>query len=56
LVDALAGGDTHGVAALQDRSRAPHQCPHAMSDEVAAMICEARRRHPQWGPGKLQIG
>jgi len=45
--------DDGGVAALEDRSRAPHHCPHAMSDETAAMICEARRGHPHWGAGKL---
>jgi putative transposase len=45
--------DEGGLAALEDRSRAPHHCPHAMSDQVATMICEARRGHPHWGPGKL---
>ena len=45
--------DEGGVAALEDRGRAPHHCPHAMSDETAAMICEARRGHPHWGAGKL---
>jgi putative transposase len=45
--------DEGGRAALSDQSRAPHQCPHAMSDRVAQLICEARRSHPSWGPGKL---
>jgi transposase InsO family protein len=44
--------DAGGRAALHDRSRAPHTCPHA-SETVAHLICEARRAHPTWGPGKL---
>jgi len=42
-----------GRQGLRDRSRAPHRCPHRISDEVAAMICAARRQHPSWGPAKL---
>ena len=42
-----------GRAALRDRSRAPHHCPHRMSAEVAALICAARRAHPSWGPAKV---
>jgi transposase InsO family protein len=45
--------DEGGRGALQDRSRAPHRCPHAMSDEVAQLVCDARRAHPTWGPAKL---
>jgi putative transposase len=43
-------GGRHG---LQDRSRAPHHCPHRIAKEVAAVICAARRQHPSWGPAKL---
>lgn len=42
-----------GRAALRDRSRAPHHCPHRISEEVAERICAARRAHPDWGPGML---
>jgi putative transposase len=45
--------DDGGRSALRDRSRAPHQCPHAMSHQVAQLICDARRAHPSWGPIKL---
>src|SRR5712691_8236380 len=45
--------DQSGREGLGDRSRAPHRCPHKISDEVATLICEARRRHPSWGPDKL---
>ena len=42
-----------GRAALRDRSRAPHHCPHRISRDVAQLICAARRAHPSWGPAKL---
>ena len=45
--------DQGGREGLGDRSRAPLRCPHKISDEVATLICEARRRHPSWGPDKL---
>lgn len=45
--------DEGGRAGLRDRSRAPHHCPHAMSEHVAGLICEARGAHPSWGPVKL---
>jgi len=45
--------DAGGRAGLSDRSRAPHQCPHRITDHVAELICLARRQHPSWGPEKL---
>jgi putative transposase len=45
--------DEDGRHGLQDRSRAPHHCPHRIAKDVAAMICGARRQHPSWGPAKL---
>ncbi len=45
--------DEGGRQALGDRSRAPHHCPHRISDEMARLICDARRQHPSWGPEKL---
>jgi putative transposase len=45
--------DAGGRQALGDRSRAPHQCPHRISEEIAHLICDARRQHPTWGPDKL---
>ncbi len=49
----LARFDAAGRAGLQDRSRAPHHCPHKITPDVAAVICAARRQHPSWGPAKL---
>src|SRR5262245_12911977 len=38
---------------LEDRSHAPHNCPHALSAEVAGAILDVRAAHPTWGPRKL---
>jgi len=43
----------HGCSGLQDRSRAPLNCPHTMPASIAQLLCEARRNHPHWGPRKL---
>ncbi len=42
-----------GRQGLQERSRAPHNCPHRIGDLVAALLCGARREHPSWGAQKL---
>jgi len=44
----------HGVAGLQDRSRAPHNSPHQLSQETIARILEARQKWG-WGPRKLLV-
>jgi putative transposase len=45
--------DAQGRAGLGDRSRAPKRCPHRIADDIATLICTARKKHPDWGPGKL---
>ena len=42
-----------GRRGLQDRSRAPHSCPHKTGEAIAALIVAARRAHPDWGPQLL---
>jgi len=42
-----------GLPGLQDRSRAPHQQAHRLSDEVVDRILKVRRRHRSWGPKKI---
>lgn len=42
-----------GRSGLQDRSHAPHSCPHRMTPEIGELILAGRRRHPDWGPRKL---
>jgi putative transposase len=42
-----------GVMGLQEKSRAPHRCPHRLSEAVETALLEAKRAHPNWGPRKL---
>lgn len=42
-----------GEKGLEEHSRAPHHCPHAISDAVAEAIVWLRQQHPRWGPRKL---
>ncbi len=49
-LERFADGGRRGLA---DRSRAPHTCPHRISDVVADHLCQARTTHPDWGPAKL---
>lgn len=43
-----------GRSGLEDRSRAPHTHPQAMSEKVAEAVIELRELHPSWGPRKLR--
>lgn len=45
--------EAQGRQGLADRSRAPHHCPHRIPSATAELLCTARRRHPDWGAGKL---
>ena len=36
-----------------DRPRRPDSCPHQVSAEIEAAVCELRREHPRWGPLRL---
>ena len=46
--------EADGVAALEDRSRAPHAHPNAVVEHVAEAVVAIRRQHPRWGPRKLK--
>ena len=39
-----------GLGGLMDRSKRPDSCPHQVSAEIEAVVCELRRDHPRWGP------
>lgn len=41
------------LASLEDRSHAPHHCPHRISAQMKTLLCDTRRAHPSWGPIKL---
>jgi transposase len=43
-----------GLAALADRSHRPRSCPHQTSPEIEVAICEMRRKHPGWGPRRIE--
>ena len=45
--------DGAGVEGLRDRSRRPHESPHATAAELVEALIEQRRRHPRWGAKKL---
>jgi putative transposase len=42
-----------GPQGLLDRSRAPHHCPHRMSEATERWFVRQRRARPKWGPRKL---
>jgi putative transposase len=42
-----------GPVGLQEKPRAPHRCPHRLSQEAEAALLEAKRAHPHWGPRKI---
>ncbi len=44
---------SEGMSGLEDRSRARHSHPNAVSDEVVNLIVSAKRWKPTWGPRKL---
>lgn len=52
--DVFARWQAGGAAALQERSHAPLNCPHALDAERRALILALRRKHPTWGPKKLK--
>lgn len=45
----------HGMAGLQELSRAPRRVPGRTAPEIEALIVSERRRHPTWGPKKLRV-
>ena len=48
----IARHRTAGDRGLVERSRAPHSCPHRTSEDVEALLVEARRQYG-WGAKKL---
>jgi len=49
----IARYEQGGLASLADRSHRPSSCPHQISGELEAFICELRRQHPGWGPRRI---
>jgi putative transposase len=46
--------DETGVEGLVDRSRAPRNHPHEISEAIAEGCLAVRRAHPTWGPLKVR--
>jgi transposase InsO family protein len=42
-----------GLGGLMDRSKRPDSCPHQLSAQIEAVVCEMRRDHPRWGPLRI---
>jgi transposase InsO family protein len=46
--------ESGGVQALGDRSRAPHEHPNAVSEEMEERILAVRAQHASWGAPKIR--
>src|SRR5437016_4915099 len=49
----VAQYQAEGLDGLKPHSRAPHQHPNAIAEEVCAAVLRAKAAHPSWGPKKL---
>lgn len=49
----IARYDADGRRGLQDRSRAPHHCPHKTPTSIRELLIAERTAHPHWGARKL---
>lgn len=47
--------ESGGVAALEDRDRAPSIHPNAIEEQMVSRILAIRKKHPRWGPRKLLV-
>ena len=50
----VAHFQAEGVDGLKSHSRAPHEHPNAIAEDVCAAVVRAKAAHPSWGPKKLQ--
>lgn len=51
----LAKYQVGGLEALGDESHRPHHVPHQMDGVVEVRLLDLRKRHPLWGPKRLQF-
>ena len=54
VINTLLRYEQHGAAELHELSRCPHRNAHLTDKAVEKFILQDRRRHPAWGPKKLQ--
>ena len=50
----IARYEDGGLPALADRSHRPETCAHQIAPALEAEICELRRKHPGWGPRRIE--
>ena len=46
--------EKQGAKGLQNKSRAPHRCPHKISPEIEKLIVQKRKIAPCYGPKRLR--
>src|ERR1035441_9512082 len=51
----LAKYEAGGLEALADESHRPHHVPHQMIGVLEVRVLDMRRRHPLWGPKRIQF-
>ena len=51
----IARSAEDGRRGLGDRSRAPHTCPHTLSNTMTELLVTTREAHPFWGARKLLV-
>ena len=47
--------EKQGAKGLQNKSRAPHRCPHKISPEIEKLIVQKRKIAPCYGPKRLKF-
>jgi len=47
--------ESQGPAGLSDRSKAPHNHPHAITKEVKQAVLSVKGRFNHWGPAKIRV-
>lgn len=48
--DVMKRYEAEGIDGLKDRSHAPKHVPHRIPEEIASVLLETRKAHPDWGP------
>ncbi len=51
----LAKCEEGGLEALGDESHRPHHVPHRFNGVAEVRVLDIRKRHPRWGPKRLQF-
>ena len=44
-----------GLPGLTNHSHKPKSCSHQMNSDIDVIVCEMRRRNPNWGPRRIEF-